>query len=73
MNLGMTIRDEFTINEMKLNFLSQLEDMTYNHYLHHPKQTIEWILIKYLNKHPNEKKSFLHMPKPLLEGKDNES
>ena len=38
------------IPEMNITFISNLDDMTYSHYLTVPKQLIEWSMIKLLKK-----------------------
>ena len=43
---------------MNITFISDLRDMTYEHYLKQRKQMIEWVLNKKLHKNPELMKTF---------------
>ena len=64
---GMEIKPDLNILEMKVTFISELCDMTSEHYLQQPKQMIERSLIKYLNKNLDQIKNFPNIPKPLMD------
>ena len=49
---------------MKITFISEIKQMTYQHYLAQPKQMTEWSLIKILNKNPMLLVDLLNLPLP---------
>ena len=56
----------FHICEMTITFLSDLRNMTYEHYLKQPKQKIEWVLNKKLHKNPVLIKTLRNISHPLI-------
>ena len=56
----------FHICEKNITFLSDLRNMTYEHYLKQPKQKIEWVLNKKLHKNPVLIKTLRNISHPLI-------
>ena len=54
MSRNMILKQDYKNSGMKISFISQLSDMTSNHYLQQPKQMIERALIKSLNENPEQ-------------------
>ena len=44
--------------DMKIVFITNLQNQSYKHYLHEPKQMIEWFPIEKTNQNPNLVKMF---------------
>ena len=51
---------------MNLTFISDLRNMTYEHYLKQPKQMIDWVFIKNLHKNPELIKTLGNLSHPLI-------
>ena len=54
------------ICEMNITFISDLRNMTYEHYLKQPNQMIEWVLNKEIHKNTKVIKSFRNISHPLI-------
>ena len=54
------------ISEMNIVFITDLRNMTYEHYLKIPKPIIEWRLIAILAKNPQLIKKFTNTSHPLI-------
>ena len=55
---------------MKITFISDYRDMTYEHYLKQRKRMIDWVLNKKIHINPELLKSFKNISHPLIR-KDN--
>ena len=54
------------ISDMKISFITLLNNMTYEHYLQRPKSMLEWTLIKKLARDPSLIKNFTNSSHPLI-------
>ena len=54
------------ISEMIITFITDLRNMTYEHYLKQPKPMIEWVLNKELYKNPKIIKTFRNILHQLI-------
>ena len=52
------------ISEINISFISNLRDMTYEHYIQQPKPMVEWTLIKKTAKDPSLIKNFTNTYHP---------
>ena len=67
MKFGMVIKPDLDVLELKVIFINDLCDMTYEHHSQQPKQMIERSLNKYLNRYIDQIKKFPNVPKPLMD------
>ena len=54
------------IAEMNILFITNLRNMTYEHYINQAKPMVEWALIKKLAKDPSLIKNFRNTSNPLI-------
>ena len=54
------------ISEMNVTFITDLRNMTYEHYLNQPKSMLEWRLNALLAKNPEVIKKFINSSHPLI-------
>ena len=54
------------ISEMNITFITDLKNMTYEHYLNQPKSKLEWRLNVLLTKNPELIKKFTNSSHPLI-------
>ena len=59
--------DKDEIINVEFNFLSNREDMSFNHYISQPKAMLETLLIKNLDKHPEKLKILEYTKAPYYE------
>ena len=51
---------------MKITFISDLRNMTYEHYINQPKPMVEWMLNKKLSQNPELIKIFENSSHPII-------
>ena len=54
------------ISEINITFISDLRNITYEHYLNRPESILEWILNALLAKNPELIKKFINSSHPLI-------